>query len=110
MQQLGRSAHRCAHPICPCEDIRHEGLFLELTGRKLHSKSRRESNQWPEEQLVVGKDHGQHRSDGREYRVDALFLDGGSASSLYVPVLRQGGNLLPLGPMLAVFEKPGSRP
>jgi uncharacterized protein YigE (DUF2233 family) len=41
---------------------------------------------------------------------DALFLDGGSASSLYVPALRQGGNLLPLGPMLAVFEKPATRP
>src|SRR5262245_22450113 len=37
---------------------------------------------------------------------DALFLDGGSASSLYVPSIRVGGNILPLGPMLGVFAKP----
>lgn len=36
---------------------------------------------------------------------DALFLDGGSASSLYVPSIRLGGNILPLGPMLGVFAK-----
>jgi uncharacterized protein YigE (DUF2233 family) len=36
---------------------------------------------------------------------DALFLDGGSASSLYLPALGVGGNLLPLGPMLGVFAK-----
>jgi uncharacterized protein YigE (DUF2233 family) len=36
---------------------------------------------------------------------DALFLDGGSASSLYVPALGSGGNILPLGPMLGVFDK-----
>ena len=37
---------------------------------------------------------------------DALFLDGGSAANLYVPALRQGGNLLPLGPMLGVSRRP----
>lgn len=36
---------------------------------------------------------------------DALFLDGGSASNLYVPSIRLGGNILPLGPMLGVFAK-----
>jgi uncharacterized protein YigE (DUF2233 family) len=36
---------------------------------------------------------------------DALFLDGGSASSLYVPAGGVGGNLLPLGPMLGVFAR-----
>jgi uncharacterized protein YigE (DUF2233 family) len=36
---------------------------------------------------------------------NALFLDGGRASSLYAPSLKRGGNVLSLGPMLAVFEK-----
>jgi uncharacterized protein YigE (DUF2233 family) len=36
---------------------------------------------------------------------NALFLDGGSASSLYAPTLNLSGNVLPLGPMLAVFER-----
>jgi uncharacterized protein YigE (DUF2233 family) len=36
---------------------------------------------------------------------NALFLDGGSASSLYAPTLNYPSNLVPLGPMLAVFEK-----
>ena len=35
---------------------------------------------------------------------NALFLDGGSASRLYAPTLNRSGNVLPLGPMLAVFE------
>ena len=35
----------------------------------------------------------------------ALFLDGGSAPSLYAPSLNRHGNLLSLGPMLAVFER-----
>jgi uncharacterized protein YigE (DUF2233 family) len=35
---------------------------------------------------------------------NALFLDGGSASSLYAPTLNHAGNIVPLGPMLAVFE------
>jgi uncharacterized protein YigE (DUF2233 family) len=35
---------------------------------------------------------------------NALFLDGGSASSLYPPSLNSRGNILSLGPMLAVFE------
>jgi uncharacterized protein YigE (DUF2233 family) len=35
---------------------------------------------------------------------NALFLDGGSASSAFVPTLNRSGNILPLGPMLAVFE------
>jgi uncharacterized protein YigE (DUF2233 family) len=36
---------------------------------------------------------------------NALFLDGGSASSLYAPSLKRSGNLLSLGPMLGVYEK-----
>lgn len=38
---------------------------------------------------------------------NALFLDGGSASSLYVPALNRRGNFLSLGPMVAVFIKEG---
>ena len=34
---------------------------------------------------------------------NALFLDGGSASSLYAPTLNHPSNIVPLGPMLAVF-------
>jgi uncharacterized protein YigE (DUF2233 family) len=37
---------------------------------------------------------------------NALFLDGGSVPSLYAPDLRRAGNLLPLGPMIAVYERP----
>jgi uncharacterized protein YigE (DUF2233 family) len=36
---------------------------------------------------------------------NALFLDGGSAASLYAPSLNRHGNILPIGPMLAVFER-----
>src|SRR5262245_11685721 len=36
---------------------------------------------------------------------NALFLDGGSASSFYAPSLTSHGNILSLGPMLAVFER-----
>src|SRR5262249_22543741 len=36
---------------------------------------------------------------------NALFLDGGSASSLYAPSVASHGNILSLGPMLAVFER-----
>ena len=35
---------------------------------------------------------------------NALFLDGGSASSLYAPTPNHPSNIVPLGPMLAVFE------
>ena len=35
---------------------------------------------------------------------NALFLDGGSASSLYAPTLNHTSNIVPLGPMLGVFE------
>jgi uncharacterized protein YigE (DUF2233 family) len=35
---------------------------------------------------------------------NALFLDGGSASSFYAPTLTRFSNVLPIGPMLAVFE------
>jgi uncharacterized protein YigE (DUF2233 family) len=40
---------------------------------------------------------------------NALFLDGGSASSLYVPSLKRSGNILSLGPMLGVFDRPNGR-
>jgi uncharacterized protein YigE (DUF2233 family) len=36
---------------------------------------------------------------------NALFLDGGSAASLYSLSLNRHGNFVSLGPMLAVFEK-----
>src|SRR5215510_4135309 len=36
---------------------------------------------------------------------NALFLDGGSASNLYAPTLNRLGNIVSLGPMLAVFER-----
>src|SRR5262249_42254013 len=36
---------------------------------------------------------------------NALFLDGGSASSLYAPSLNRIGNIVPLGPTLAVFKR-----
>jgi uncharacterized protein YigE (DUF2233 family) len=35
---------------------------------------------------------------------NALFLDGGSASSLGAPTLNHSSNAMPVGPMLAVFE------
>ena len=37
---------------------------------------------------------------------NALFLDGGSVPSMYVPALKRGPNLLPVGPMIGIFEKP----
>ena len=37
---------------------------------------------------------------------NALFLDGGSVPSLYVPALQRGSNLLAIGPMIGVFERP----
>jgi uncharacterized protein YigE (DUF2233 family) len=40
---------------------------------------------------------------------NALFLDGGSVPSLYAPELRRNGNLLPLGPMIAVYERGPNR-
>src|SRR5215470_5985720 len=36
---------------------------------------------------------------------NALFLDGGSVPSLFAPALRRNGNLLRLGPMIAVYER-----
>ena len=41
---------------------------------------------------------------------NALFLDGGSASSLYAPTLNHPSNIVPLGPMLAVFEANAGTP
>ena len=44
--------------------------------------------------------------DGFKCR-NALFLDGGSAPSLYVPSASRGGNsFLALGPMIGVYERP----
>lgn len=34
---------------------------------------------------------------------NALFLDGGSVPTLYAPTLGRGSNILPMGPMLAVY-------
>ncbi len=36
---------------------------------------------------------------------NALFLDGGSVPTLYSPVLQRGSNLLPLGPIVGVYER-----
>jgi uncharacterized protein YigE (DUF2233 family) len=36
---------------------------------------------------------------------NALFLDGGTASHLYAPLMGRGSNLISLGPMLGVFER-----
>jgi uncharacterized protein YigE (DUF2233 family) len=36
---------------------------------------------------------------------NALFLDGGSVPSLYVPLLKRGSNLLSIGPMIGVYDK-----
>ena len=36
---------------------------------------------------------------------NALFLDGGSVATLYSPVLQRGSNLLPLGPIVGVYER-----
>src|SRR5262249_21767927 len=41
---------------------------------------------------------------------NALFLDGGTASNLYAPSLNRLGNIVSLGPMLAVFEKNSAAP
>jgi uncharacterized protein YigE (DUF2233 family) len=43
----------------------------------------------------------------RLHCANALFLDGGSAPSIYLPARARGGNVLGLGPMLGVFEKGG---
>jgi uncharacterized protein YigE (DUF2233 family) len=37
---------------------------------------------------------------------NALFLDGGSVPSVYIPAQNRGGNLLPIGPMIGVFARP----
>jgi uncharacterized protein YigE (DUF2233 family) len=36
---------------------------------------------------------------------NALFLDGGSATSLYAPSLNSHGKIVSLGPMLAAFDR-----
>jgi uncharacterized protein YigE (DUF2233 family) len=36
---------------------------------------------------------------------NALFLDGGTVPTLYSPILQRPGNLLPLGPMVGVYER-----
>jgi len=36
---------------------------------------------------------------------NALFLDGGSVPSVYIPSQNRGGNNLPVGPMIAVFAR-----
>jgi uncharacterized protein YigE (DUF2233 family) len=41
---------------------------------------------------------------------NALFLDGGSVPTLYQAETGRGGNVLPMGPMLAVFRRPSARP
>jgi uncharacterized protein YigE (DUF2233 family) len=42
--------------------------------------------------------------DGLDCR-NALFLDGGSVPSLYAPGLSRTGNLVPIGPIIAVFDR-----
>jgi uncharacterized protein YigE (DUF2233 family) len=41
---------------------------------------------------------------------NALFLDGGSVPRLYSPLLHRVGNLLPMGPMIAVFDRDQESP
>jgi uncharacterized protein YigE (DUF2233 family) len=70
----------------------------------------------------VGADAGQHfglrhrRNRGFVRRVraffrdklqckNALFLDGGIAPSLYSPESGRKGNLLPLGPMIGIYDR-----
>ena len=36
---------------------------------------------------------------------NALFMDGGSVPSLYVPALKRGSNLLSIGPMIGIYER-----
>lgn len=36
---------------------------------------------------------------------NALFLDGGSVLSVYIPAHNSGGNMLPIGPMIGVFAR-----
>ena len=36
---------------------------------------------------------------------NALFLDGGSVPSLYVPSMKTGGNFLRMGPMIGAFAR-----
>src|SRR6266496_2030233 len=36
---------------------------------------------------------------------NALFLDGGSATGFYSPELGRNSNLVPLGPMIGVYER-----
>ena len=36
---------------------------------------------------------------------NALFLDGGSATSFYSPMLGRNSNFLPLGPMIGVYGR-----
>ena len=36
---------------------------------------------------------------------NALFLDGGSVPSVYIPAQNSGGNMLPIGPMIGVFAR-----
>jgi len=52
---------------------------------------------------------------GRLFRDDlkcrnALFLDGGSVPSLYVPSMKTGANFLRIGPMIAAFARARETP
>jgi uncharacterized protein YigE (DUF2233 family) len=55
------------------------------------------------------------REFGRLFRDElkcrnALFLDGGSVPSLYVPSRKTGGNFLPIGSMIGAFARAGQTP
>ena len=41
---------------------------------------------------------------------NALFLDGGSVPSLYVPSMKTGANFLRIGPMIGAFARAGQTP
>jgi uncharacterized protein YigE (DUF2233 family) len=52
---------------------------------------------------------------GRLFRDDlkcrnALFLDGGSVPSLYVPSMKTGANFLRIGPIIGAFARAGETP
>jgi uncharacterized protein YigE (DUF2233 family) len=60
--------------------------------------------------IVISDDPVSFASFGRLFRdtlkcPNALFLDGGSVPTLYAPSLGRPTNLLPMGPMLAVYPR-----
>ncbi|MGE0629442.1 MAG: phosphodiester glycosidase family protein [Hyphomicrobiaceae bacterium] len=60
--------------------------------------------------FAIAEDPVSFASFGRLYRdklkcPNALFLDGGSVPTLYAPAIGKSGNILPMGPMIAVYSR-----